>query len=184
MKKPPHRITLKLNDIQDLFVSPSRNPYEPKYMPMPVIDELMLKLKLAHLKHGLHVTFLMPASAGHPAELEHQIKAGLKRYCDVALAHLHIELEAKNRSVIMSLEIGLGILAASLGLAAAVSNFGFLAEWLRNLLSNAISIFGSVALWSPVDAFLFGIRPLYKNVRICKAISHMHFEVQLDKPSE
>ena len=39
-------------------------------------------------------------------------------------------------------------------------------------------IFGSVALWSPTDAFLFGMRPLYDDVRICKAIRDMTFEIQ------
>jgi hypothetical protein len=70
------------------------------------------------------------------------------------------------------------ILGLSLALAAAVTRAEGMADWLRTLLSNSISIFGSVALWSPTDAFLFGMRPLYDDVRICKAIRDMTFEIQ------
>jgi len=40
-----------------------------------------------------------------------------------------------------------------------------------------------VALWSPTDAFLFGIRPLYNDFHIYEAIRDMTFDIQYEKPN-
>ena len=75
------------------------------------------------------------------------------------------------------------LLGLGLGLAAAISTTELISPWLRNLLSNSISILGTVALWSPVDNFLFGLSPLARDVKIYQAIEKMTFDIQFKPDS-
>jgi hypothetical protein len=165
-----------------LFAPPRYDPFQENYLPLSGIDQIALQLKMARLHNGVHVTFVLPASTAQPADLHAEIQTALKRYCDVRLANLDIEVKARGLRVVRSLQTGVLILGISLALAAAISRADFMVEWLRMLLSNSISIFGSVAFWSPTDAFLFGMRPMYNDVRIYKAIRDMTFDIQFEKP--
>ncbi len=181
-RNSPDSLTLRLHDIHDLFALPRHNPFQENYLPLSGIDQLALQLKLARLRNGLHVTFILPASDEQEADLHAEIQAALTRYCNVRLDNLMIDTKARQMNVIRSLEVGVIILGISLALAAAISRAEGIVEWLRTLLSNSISIFGSVALWSPADAFLFGMRPMYRDVHIYLAICNMTFDIQYEKP--
>lgn len=176
--RSPHTITLRLNDIHDLFAEPRLNPFLEDYLPVPGIDQIALQLRYARLNDGVHVTLVLPTNGTPSTDLRAEVQAALKRYCDLRLANLDTEIKARGLRVVRSLQIGIIILGISLALAAAISSGEFFAPWLRTLLSNSISIFGTVALWSPTDAFLFGMRPMYNDVRIYKAIQHMTFDIQ------
>ncbi|MBA3869634.1 MAG: hypothetical protein H0X30_10820 [Anaerolineae bacterium] len=179
--KPPYSITLQLNDIHDLFALPRHNPFREDYLPVSGIDQLALRLRKARLENGLNVTFLLPVPVEQEPDLHADVQAAITRYCKTRLDNLLFELKARQLTVIRSLEVGLIILGATLGLAAAISRSEGIVEWLRTLLANAISIFGSVALWSPADAFLFGIRPLYNDLHTYHAIRDMTFDIQYEQ---
>lgn len=177
---PPQEVTQRLDSIHDLFALPRHNPFHENYLPLSGIDQLALRLKYARLNNGVHVTFELPPDAAPAAPSHDEVHAALQRYCDARLGNLLLELKARKLTVVRSLQIGVIILGISLGLAAAISNMEFFAPWLRTLLSNSISIFGSVALWSPADGFLFGMRPLYTDIRIYRAIRDMTFDIQYE----
>jgi len=179
--EPSHTISLKLNDIHDLFAVPRHNAFKDDYLPLSGIDQIALQLRKARLHNGLHVTFLLPSGVNQESDLEAEVQAAIRRYCNTRLDYLMFEMKARQLSVIRSLQIGVVTLGASLALAAAISRAEGIVEWLRTLLSNSISIFGSVALWSPADAFLFGLRPMYNDVRIYLAIRNTTFDIQYDQ---
>jgi hypothetical protein len=176
-----HSITLKLNDLHDLFSPPRLNPFRDDYLPLNGVDQIALQLRKARLRDGLHVTFVLPAPVDHEDELKAEVQTAIKRYCDTRLEYLLYDLKARQLAVIRSLEIGLAILAGSLALGAAITRSETMSEAIRTLLSNAVSIFGSVALWSPADAFLFGIRPMYHDVSNYRAIRDMTFGIEYEK---
>jgi hypothetical protein len=180
----PYNITLRLNDIHDLFALPRYNAFQENFLPLSGIDQLAHQLKLAQIRHnGLHVTFMLPESAKQDRIQESEVQTAIQRYCNARLNHLMIELKARQLNIIRSLEVGVIILGISLALAAAISHSETIIEWLRTLLSNSIGIFGSVALWSPADAFLFGIRPLYHELHVYRAIGVMRFDIQYEEPN-
>ena len=181
-KKLPHFVALRLNDIHDLFALPRHNAFQDNYLPLSGIDQIALQLKMAHLRQGIHVTFILPASTDPIPDLKTDIQAAVKRYCDTRINNLMFELKAQQLRVVRSLQVGVIILGVSLALAAAISRTESIVDWLRMLLSNSISIFGSVALWSPTDAFLFGLRPLYNDMYIYHSIREMSFEIQYENP--
>ena len=182
-KKLPHFVALRLNDIHDLFALPRHNAFQDNYLPLSGIDQIALQLKMAHLREGVHVTFILPAGIDQTTDSQADIQAAVKRYCNTRLDHLMFELKARQLRVIRSLQVGVIILGISLALAAAISRTEGIVDWLRTLLSNSISIFGSVALWSPADAFLFSLRPLYNDIEIYFAIRDMTFDIQYEDPN-
>jgi len=182
----PYPITLRLNDIHDLFALPRHNAFHENYLPVSGIDQIAHQLKLARLHRdgSLHVTFILPESMRQDGDLSAEINVAIKRYCNTRLANLAIDLKSRQISVVRALEVGILILGVTLGLAAAVSRTEGIVEWLRNLLSNSLSIFGTVALWTPADAFLFGMRPLYTDLRVYQIICDMSFDIQYEQPGQ
>ena len=181
--KGPASVTLRLNDIHDLFALPRHNAFQDNYLPLSGVDQIALQLRYARLRKGLHVTFILPESADQDPNLHTEIQAALQRYCNVRLDNLLVELKARRLTVVRSLQVGVLILGVCLAVAAAISRTEGIVDWLRTLLSNSISIFGSVALWSPADAFLFSMNPMYKDFEIYRAIREMTFDIQYEKPA-
>lgn len=180
-KDLPHEVTLRLHDIHDLFALPRHNAFHENYLPLSGVDQIALQLKYARLRNGVHVTLILPEGTNQEPNLHAEVQTAIHRYCNTRIHNLMYELKARQLTVIRSLQVGVMVLGISLALAAAVSRTEFLVDWLRNLLSNSISIFGTVALWTPADAFLFGMRPLYNDIHICQAIAEMTFDIQYEK---
>lgn len=182
-----HTFTLHLNDIHELFAPIQHDPFHPHYRMNSGLDEIASVLKSTRREErnaALHIVIVLPLSDTNTAELQEATKRAIERYCDVRIQRQQREYSTRRQSVIHSLQIGLGILAASLGLATVVTNSPHISDGLRNLLSNALSIFGSVALWSPTDAFLFGLRPLAIELRTYEVIRASTFEIQFAPPNK
>lgn len=177
----PHEITLRLHDIHDLFALPRHNAFHDNYLPLSGIDQIVLQLKYARLRNGVHVTLILPEGTNEGTDLHAEVQTAIQRYCNTRINNLMFELKARQLTVVRSLQVGVMVLGISLALAAAVSRSEFLVDWLRTLLANSISIFGTVALWTPADAFLFGMRPLYNEIHICQAIADMTFDIQYER---
>ena len=177
----PRTITVRLHDLHDLFAMPRHNAFLENYLPLSGIDQIAQELKLMRSHEIVKVNFVLPQLTEPVGDQHAQVQSAIQRYCDNRLRSLIIDLKVWQVSVIRSLQIGVVILGVSLGLAAAISRTESIVSWLRTLLSNSISIFGSVALWSPADAFLFGMRPLYNEIRTYKAIRDIDFDIQYEK---
>ncbi|MCA0457735.1 MAG: hypothetical protein LCI00_27465 [Chloroflexi bacterium] len=181
-----HTFTLHLNDIHELFAPIQHDPFHPHYRMNSGLDEIASDLKSARSSGRnvkLHIVIVLPPSDVNKAELQQAAQVAIARYCEVRIQRQRLEYETRRHNVLHSLQIGLGILAASLGLATVVTNSPHLSDGVRNLLSNALSIFGSVALWSPTDAFLFGLRPLAIELRTYEVICASTFEIQFAPPN-
>ena len=179
-KMSTRTITVRLHDLHDLFAMPRHNAFLDNYLPLSGIDQIAQEMKLMRRHESIRVSFVLP-QPGDPVGDQHaEVRAAIQRYCDVRPNNLIVDLKVRQISVIRSLEIGIIILGITLGLAAAISRTESIVSWLRTLLSNSISIFGSVALWSPADAFLFGMRPLYNEIRTYKAIRDIDFDIHYE----
>ncbi|MBK8026672.1 MAG: hypothetical protein IPK19_36130 [Chloroflexi bacterium] len=106
------------------------------------------------------------------------MQEAIERYCDVMIGISRTALEARRHTIRRNLRIGVLILAISLGVGAGLANAEFLSPGLRGLLANAVSILGTVALWTPVDNLLFGLPPLARAVRIYEAIKALAIELR------
>lgn len=171
-------ISIQLRRIEDLFSVPAVNPFDAGYQTASGIDQIAARLSVMRLRRGLNITVGLPASAPRPEGLTAAAQTAIQRYCDATLADRQLDLAARRRRTWRNLGVGLLILAASLGLGAGITSLDFLSAGLRALLSNAVSILGTVALWTPVDAWLFGLRPLQSMIRIYTAIRNATVVIQ------
>jgi len=168
-------LTIHLNRIEDLFAPPQVDPFHKGFHTLSGIGQIASALQRKVPRDGLHVTFMLPESA--PKAEKSDVQAAIVRYCDVILSTTQAELDARRELTHRNLVTGTGILGLSLLIAASLTKMEFLSDALRNLLSNSISILGTVALWGPADALLFGLRPLRRSIRIYTAIRSMAFEL-------
>lgn len=170
-------LTIRLQRIDDLFSPPEVTPFQADYHSLSGMDQIVSALKVAKTLDALQVQFVLPQRPPNPEALQAEVQAAIRRYCAVQIEIAGRERVASERATHRRLLIGTLILGASLGLSTGISAAEFLSESLRNLLSNSIGILGSVALWSPMDAFLYGTRPLQKTIRMYTAIQNLRFTI-------
>jgi hypothetical protein len=171
-------ISIQLRRIEDLFTVPAVDPFDAGYQTAAGIEQIAARLAVMRLRRGLNITVGLPASAPRTEGLTSSAQAAIQRYCDATLADRQLELATRRRRTWRNLGVGLLILAVSLGLGAGITRLDFLSAGLRALLSNAVSILGTVALWTPVDAWLFGLRPLQSTIRVYTAIRNASVEIR------
>ena len=159
-------ITVELNNIQELLVAPQDNPFQPNFRLMSGIEEIVQIMRTRTRREGVDITLVLPAGTLITPDAETQLHSAVVRYCDAQIKRNQLELEAGRVIQWRRFRFGLLLLGLSLLVASAISNTAFLADWLKSLLSNVIGVLGTVALWSPTEALLFGWSPLLKKVRI------------------
>lgn len=173
---PSTTLTIHLNRIEDLFAPPGVDPFQVGYHTLSGIAQVASALQARIPRDGLHVIFVLPSGA--PKVDESEVQAAIKRYCDVALTVTQTDYDARRELTHKNLIAGTAILGLSLLIAASLTNSEILSPGLRSLFSNSLSILGTVALWGPTDALLFGLRPLRRTIRIYTAIKYMTLEIQ------
>ena len=79
---------------------------------------------------------------------------------------------------------GLIFLGVSMGLSALFSSqmLTFISEGLNNLLSEGLVVFGWIALWNPVNAFLYDWVPLWRANQVYHYMMTMEIRFQPQPP--
>ncbi|MEZ4669332.1 MAG: hypothetical protein R3E39_15615 [Anaerolineae bacterium] len=168
---------IKLARVEDLFSLPPLDPFDARYPARSGMEQIATFVRANAIRDGLHITFVLPAATPRQDMLKVEIQSAIARYCDDIINSTRIELTERRQTTYHNLAVGTLILAVSLALGAVVSNAEFISGGIRNLLSNTISILGTVAVWTPTDALLFGQRPLRKTIKIYTAIRNMSFDI-------
>ena len=174
-----YSIRLELNDIHDLLVAPQNDPFQANFRSMSGIEEVVQILRSKPQNQPVAITLVLPTGTSIIPEMETQLHNALIRYCSAHIKQNRLELEAKRHAAWRQFRFGLLFLGVSLGLASAITNSTFLADWLKVLLSNAVTLFGTVALWSPTDALLFSWYPALKRIRIYTALQDAKFNIYI-----
>jgi hypothetical protein len=172
-------ITLELNSLEELLVISQRDPFKPGFRQMSGIDEIVELLRSKPQHQPVEITLVLPAGTSVTLEIENQLHNAVAQYCSVQIKRDRLELEAKRIVSWRQFRVGLLFLGVSLGIASVISHTDFLADWLKNFLTNAVSLFGTVALWSPTDALLFSWYPALNRMRIYQAIQDTKFNIRV-----
>ncbi|MEO8607843.1 MAG: hypothetical protein ABI690_08185 [Chloroflexota bacterium] len=144
-------ITLELNTLQELLIAPQKDPFQPHFRLISGIEEVVQVLRTKPAGQPVEITLALPAGTSITPETEAQFYKTVAHYCSAQMKQNRMELAIKRSGAWRGFRVGLLILGASLGIASVISNTTFLADWLKNFLTNAVSLFGTVALWSPTD---------------------------------
>jgi hypothetical protein len=124
------------------------------------------------LKLVLHVPATAPHDPGQALLVE-----SIRGYFDYRAAHAGRRLNLLLRQGRLSLLIGIGFLFACLGARTVVA--GTLTGTLREILAEGLVISGWVAMWRPLQIYLYDWWPLVRHRRILRKIRDLPVELRV-----
>ncbi len=110
----------------------------------------------------------------HSSEAARTLPESIAHYFNYRAQQTHVELGRLMRLALVNLAIGLVFLAACLALRRSLLTAGS-----HDLLAEGLLIIGWVALWRPVEMFLYDWWPLLRRQRRLQAIARMPVEIRL-----
>lgn len=170
------RIELKLNTVQQLFNSLDPSPFHEKDLDREaeayIVDWVLESPRENRLMLVLH----LPRAACDP-EQERSLTESIHNYfgyrVDVTARHLRLMFEQGR----LALVIGLLFLATCLLAQHFIANLG-LNSLFWSFLEQGLLIGGWVAMWKPIDIFLYQWWPIRRRRRTFERLATMPIKLQ------
>ncbi len=171
-------ITIHLDNIHDLFITPTGDPFSAKANFVSGIELIKSELKSRSwgLEERTRTTIFLPKENIEP-NLAEKTKIALQRYCQFKVRQNKDATARLRRSALMALLVGLLFLVGGLYLSPFLERLMSMPPFLSAFISNGFDIAFWVILWRPVDFFLFELWPSMKEDRIYKNIMKMEIIV-------
>lgn len=164
-------IEIKLRDIRELFNTLDPAPFEKKDL-NPAAEEYLVS---AVREIGPHPsTLLLHVPAGTPSQDSDGLIEAVRHYFTYRAWHTNEQLRALLWRGLISLMIGLLFLVACLWLRQALDTFAMGA----GIMSEGLLILGWVAMWRPVEIFLYDWWPELGKRLLFLRIAGMKIEVR------
>jgi hypothetical protein len=147
-------IALPLHAVEDLFATPSLDPFKPdyeRYGDKPGIDAIADVLHVERPVSRLRTTVELPADA-LDSSLERRTTDALRRYCRVKIANLDQELRQIRRYGTWALALGLVAVLILNGIARSLDSSD---DDVLQLISTGLQIASWVTLWFPINLLVY-----------------------------
>jgi hypothetical protein len=176
---PVHRLELRLRELAQLFNSLDPAPFLDRDLAREAEDYIE-SWAMEHppgSRLHIHVHLQKPPSEPGPETL---ISESIHHYFaykgELARRELHRLLRQGRESLV----IGLAFLAACLLVATAVDQYasGALLKFGR----ESLTIAGWVAMWRPIQIFLYDWWPIQRRRRVYRALAHAQVRMELPAP--
>lgn len=177
---PVHHLHLKAGTLDELFNSLDTSPFFTQE-PDPAAELYIEKWARRFPAHSqLHLSVHLasaPADAGQAARLAR----ALRKHFDLSAQNTRADLADLLWQGRLSLLIGCGFVAACI----------LLADYLRTsapgpttaIFREGLTIIGWVALWRPVQIFLYEWWPIWRRVQVLRNLKHMRIELLVNDVS-
>jgi hypothetical protein len=172
---PPHRIEIKLHDINQLFNTLDASPFHEQDLDadaeefivswareFPLQDELILSIHLSQDVPGQRSDALIEQAVQH--------------YFSYRASISQLEFRRLMRDGRLSLFIGLVFLSVCLTLAGLLRGTG--QQTIRAVADEGLTIAGWVAMWRPLEIYLYNWWPVRRRWKILQKMGRMKVEVQ------
>jgi hypothetical protein len=172
---PHHRIELHLRELAQLFNSMDPTPFHHKDLD-PGAKEFIESWALEFppdSRFQIAVHLEKPPPEGDPSAL---VGEAIHNYFDYETGLVRRELKRLMRKGRISLAIGLSFLASCLLLADTLSSVAASGTFLT-ILRESLTIGGWVALWRPLEIFLYDWWPLVRRRRIYQSLARAQVRV-------
>jgi hypothetical protein len=177
----PYNITLRLDDIQHLFLAPELNPLAGQFRFISGMEEIVNELKPNPLGPQVHVTVWLPPD--HFSDnIEQTAQEAIRKYCDARIHQITNELASLRRQGFKALQTGLIFLAGCLLLSTLFGQMETLPNFLRMFLREGFVIAGWVSLWQPTTILLFDWWTPQRDKRIYACLKDMELKIRVDQP--
>lgn len=169
-----HHLQLRVRELGQLFNSMDPTPFLNKDLDREAeafIETWAAEFKSdCRLRITIHLEHL-PAE-GEPSAI---MAEAIHNYFDHKAGLVRGELKHLLRDGRISLLIGISFVSLCLILADVIRQLG--AGPVVNIARESLVIGGWVAMWRPMQIFLYDWWPLLRSIRVYKAISHAHVRV-------
>jgi hypothetical protein len=177
-RHPVHRIELRVQGLAQLFNSMDPTPFHHKDLD-PDAEEFIESWALEYPPNSrFHITVHLTQQP--PEDPTALVAEAIHNYFDYKSEMVRREVRQLLREGRMSLIIGIGFLA--LCLVAADMLAGYATGTYLKLVRESLTIGGWVAMWRPMQIFLYEWWPLMRRGRIYRSLSRAQVRVSQPKP--
>jgi hypothetical protein len=176
---PPVSIRLKLRELAQLFNSMDPSPFHDRDLDADAEEFILSWIREA--PHGesilltLHLETIPPP--GRAAEVEDAVRHYFGTRAEMKQRDFR-QLMKRGR---VSLAVGLLFLGACIGISELLAALG--KGTLPNLLEESITIGGWVAMWRPLEIYLYDWWPLRAEYKKLERLSRLHVRLVLPETS-
>ena len=174
--KGPLVIDLELNTIEDLFVVPDYNPFDPQNRTQSGMDEILVQVRNMSLKDPLKIRIKLSSSA-KTAQAEQLVMGAWNRYCSFKIRECEQSIDQLQDQGKIDLVWALSISIILILGAFFTSKLLFLPEFIRYFLETGMGIIAWVLLWPPLDSILYEWRPCRRAQQMYKYIRSAILEI-------
>jgi hypothetical protein len=171
---------LYLGELQQLFDRMDPSPLHERGLDSAAAEHIIDAAREAPAKAALGLRVLLGREPGDPAA-SITLSSAIREYFERRGASKRLEYRRLMRSGRRALVVGLIFLAVAIGLAQWFDTL-ISDEGRARLVSESLVIGGWVALWRPMEIFLYDWWPLLADARLFDRLSEMPVTLEI-KPS-
>ncbi|GEA26398.1 hypothetical protein MiAbW_00951 [Microcystis aeruginosa NIES-4325] len=173
-------IEIKLNQLQQVFNSLDPSPFLDRDLDDNAENYIINSVDEFPLNTPLKLVFYLPITEQNTAR--HLLPSALHNYFDYRQQGEQRKLRTIWRQGRISLIIGLSFLFVCLSLSELISRFG--SDTFIHFLEEGLLISGWVALWRPLEIFLYEWWPVSHQQKIFAKLAYIPIEIRLlEEPS-
>ncbi len=175
-RRAGNRIELKLHNIAQLFNSLDPSPFPEKDLDRDA-EEFILAWAQELPVHGeLRLTILLEQSLP-PAQTETTVEASVRHYFAYRAGASRLDLVQLLRRGRTSLVIGVTFLSICLLLGEVITRYVSQGV-LFGIPREGLTIGGWVALWRPMEIYLYDWWPIRRRMKLLDRLAHMRVELR------
>jgi hypothetical protein len=165
---PAHRIEVRIQELSQLFNSMDPTPFHHKDLD-PDAEEFIISWAQEHPRDAELEILIHVAGGNPPVDAEALVGEALHNYFDYRAEHAQREFRQLMQRGRRSLVIGLCFLASCLLLAEQIGHAS--AGTFATILRESVIIGGWVAMWRPLEIFLYDWWPLASRRRMFEKLA-------------
>ena len=165
-------IELKLRDTRQLFNSFDPAPFIEKDLDDDAETYIIEAIREVRAHGSKRLIIYLPHDQVVTDDAQ-SIPEAIHAYFDYRAEHARLQLHHALRQGVVSLGIGLGFLALCLLLRQSMGSFAA-----EGLIDEGLLIMGWVAMWRPIETFLYDWWPIRSRLTLLREIARMPIEVR------
>lgn len=164
-------VELRLDRIPRLYNSLDPAPFHEKELEAAADDYIVGSAEDA--RGPIHLIIMLPDAELALPEAQH-MPASIRHHFELRRDSERRQLRALWRRGRLSLLIGVGFLAACLFARSLLISMPSTAA---HIVAEGLLIVGWVAMWGPLDIFLYGWWPIYSRYKLFERLTHLEVEI-------
>lgn len=169
-----HRIEIRIRELSQLFNSMDPTPFHHQDLD-PNAEEFILSWAHEHPREGELEILIHLTGGAPPADGEVIVGEALGNYFTYRAGHMRREFRQLMQRGRSSLMIGLGFLAVCLLVAEQIGRFDN--GTFTTILRESVIIGGWVAMWRPLEIFLYDWWPLIQRQRLFEKLARAEVRI-------